>query len=200
MSIPTLASWSLTEVRRRLANLDAARRLAVAAGCTARVLPLFESMTEEGVRGLAAAVALAWRVAEGGTAGASELRDARDALEDMNADDDGEYSSPARVAATVRRAVRALLDVVPGADGTRAGDCLFDAHEAVVHFVRYEDGRDVSVDTWPAEEEAWQAALLALAEGGASASALRIHAEAPASWWRWLEDEWGWERRRSDHA
>jgi hypothetical protein len=194
----------------RLDALDSPSRLAVAAACVERVIPIFEVMTRGEVaeapsaaHALRGAIALVRHSAQEGIATAEALRLVRSRVEDTTPSDREDYhvGSTTRMAWSVAGAVQRLLDALGsrpdelgsyyGARCSRSAEgcalAIRDSWEAVARFEDYEDrGED---EEWGDDEEKWQEEALRAAEQGQRT----FGDEQKAQWFAWLEDEWGWE-------
>ncbi len=178
----------------RIKALPPRIRVAVAAACAERVLPLFEVMSERGVATARAALRLAWSWAEGQEIDPRARRSALSTIEELlpkEHDDRG---------LAVRTLERAGSAIVKALEATAIEEADYSAQaaalsvkmaQAAVHgFELAEDGK-----MWAMEEQSFQERMLALAESGDVA---RVRAgtkeEKSPSFLDWLEEEWGWDR------
>jgi hypothetical protein len=183
---------TVRELEARLLALDPLVRVAVAAACVEQVLPIFETMTDDGGEELREAVALAKRVAGGEAVAREEIRSALSRVHEVIPTFDEEYDpeTPTRMALSVGGAAEGLLRSAevqgPAAVGG-AARAIRDAYEAVARFVDYDDLGEACA----AEEHEWQERVLSRAEGVTKPPV--DAARKDPRWLVQLKHEWGWE-------
>jgi hypothetical protein len=185
---------TVRELEARLRPLHPRLRVAVAAACVEQVLPIFETMKDDGGDELREAIALAKRYADGEAVTPDEIGSALSRVHEVIPTFDEEYDpeTPTRMARSVGDAVEGVLraaDEQAGSPVDRAAKAIRDAYEAVARFVDYDDLDEADA----AEEQEWQERILRQAEAAAKPP-VDVARHDPR-WLVQLKDEWGWEPR-----